>query len=75
LLLQSFGQDGPKASLRSDAASKALRHLLSVVSHYEGQLSVTSTGTAKDALRTVARLIEKDGLYGANDVREAEEPP
>lgn len=74
LLLQSFGQDGPKSSLRSDAASKALRHLLSVASYYEDQLSATSTSTAKDALRTLARLIEKDGLYGANGVREAEEP-
>ena len=70
---RSLGHTGP--SLRSDAASKALQHMLSVVSYYEGQLSATPASTAKHALRTVAKLIEKDGLYGASDIRGADGPP
>ncbi|KIJ66287.1 hypothetical protein HYDPIDRAFT_174431 [Hydnomerulius pinastri MD-312] len=78
LLLQALDHPGStdrRKSLRSDSASKSLKHLLSVVSYYEGQISATTTRTAKDALRVVAKLIEKDGLHGVSDSHDTEDPP
>ncbi|KAF9225457.1 hypothetical protein BS17DRAFT_599432 [Gyrodon lividus] len=78
VLLQSLGQPGSmdrRTSLRSESASKSLKHLLSVVSYYEGQISGTTARTAKDSLRVVAKLIEKDGLHGVNDTRDNEDLP
>ncbi|KAF9245790.1 hypothetical protein BU15DRAFT_85478 [Melanogaster broomeanus] len=78
VLLQSLGQPGTtdqRRSLRSDSASKSLKHLLSVTSYYEGQISATTARTAKDSLRVVAKLMEKDGLHDVNDTHDNEDPP
>ncbi|KAF8846038.1 hypothetical protein BDN67DRAFT_12014 [Paxillus ammoniavirescens] len=78
VLLQSLGHPGStdrRISLRSESASKSLQHLLSVVSYYEGQISTATARTAKDSLRVVAKLIEKDGLHGVNDTYGNEDPP
>ncbi|KAH7886115.1 hypothetical protein F5I97DRAFT_2025897 [Phlebopus sp. FC_14] len=77
-LLQSLGHarsTDRRVSLRSDSATKSLKHVLSVVSYYEGQLSATSVRSAEDALRVVAKLIEKDGLDIVCDSQDREDEP
>lgn len=75
-LLQSLGQadiTDRKAPLRSNVAAKALRHLLYVTSYYQGQLPDTTADSAKAALRTISKLIDKDGLHGVSSSYQPED--
>ncbi|EGO31042.1 hypothetical protein SERLADRAFT_344288, partial [Serpula lacrymans var. lacrymans S7.9] len=64
-----------RASMRSDSAGKALAHLLLVVEFYENKLTAAGSKTATDAMRVVAREIEKEGLHGVDSSQETDDPP
>jgi hypothetical protein len=79
VLLQTLGVlqvTSRRASWQSDDTSKTLTHLVSVTDFYVNLIARTGAQTAKDAMKAVAKEIEKDGLYlGTTDIREQEEPP
>lgn len=65
-----------RASWQSDDTTRALAHLLSVTDFYGNLIAQAGTHTAKDAMKVVAKEVEKDGLHaGTRDALEHEEPP
>ena len=63
-----------RTSLRSESASRSLKRVLSVISYYEGEISGSGAQTAKESLRVVARLVDKDGVQGVQERHEEEDP-
>lgn len=63
-----------RTSLRAESASRALRRVLSVIAYYEGEISGSGAKTAKETLRIVARLVDKDGVQGVQGRHEEEDP-
>jgi isocitrate lyase len=64
-----------RASWQSDDTTRALAHLLSVTGFYSNLIAQTGAHTAKDAMKIVAKEVEKDGLHvGTKDMQEHEEP-
>jgi len=78
-LLQAVGVHqvaSRRSSWQSDDTSKTLTHLLSVTDFYGNLIAEAGAQTAKDAMKIVAKEIEKDGLHlGATGVWEHEVPP
>ncbi|KAH7927264.1 hypothetical protein BV22DRAFT_1032014 [Leucogyrophana mollusca] len=79
LLLEALGQplalSDRRVSFRSDSTTKALSRLFSVVGFYENLIATAGVQTAKEAIRVVAKDIEKDGLHGLTDVQAIDDPP
>jgi hypothetical protein len=78
-LLQAVGLHqvaSRRSSWQSDDTSKTLTRLLSVTDFYGSLIAKAGAQTAKDAMKIVAKEIEKDGLHlGTADAWEHEEPP
>ncbi|KAI9570258.1 hypothetical protein HD554DRAFT_2188759 [Boletus coccyginus] len=75
-ILQTLAQPGTmdrRASLRSESASRSLKRVLSVISYYEGEISGSGAQTAKESLRIVSRLVDKEGVQGVQE-RYEEDP-
>jgi hypothetical protein len=51
----------------SDQFKEHLARVLDVIQFYEGKVQKTGARSAKDAMRTVAREIEQEGLHGVKD--------
>lgn len=51
----------------NSAVAEAMANIFATTDHYETKIIAAGAKTAKDALRVVAKEIEKDGLsYGKN---------
>lgn len=75
-ILQTLAQPGAmdrRVSLRSESASRSLKRVLSVISYYEGEISGSGAKTAKESLRIVSRLVDKEGVQGVRE-RHEEDP-
>lgn len=65
-----------KSSWQADQNIDSLNHLLSVTDFYANLISNAGAHTAKDAMKTVAKVIEKDGLHiVSGETSQHEEPP
>lgn len=73
-MLAQPGFTDRRTSLRSESVSRSLKRVLSVISYYEGEISKSGVQTAKESLRVVGRLVDKDGVQGVQ-VRQEEEDP
>lgn len=63
-----------RASVRSDDTSKVLGHMLSVVNFYSNLIARAGSQSAKEAMKVVAKDVEKDGIFlGSEDSQEPEE--
>ncbi|KAG6380882.1 hypothetical protein JVT61DRAFT_5273 [Boletus reticuloceps] len=72
-ILQTLAQPGSmdrRMSLRSESASRSLKRVLSVISYYEAEISGSGAQTAKESLRIVARLVDKDGVNATQERHE-----
>lgn len=77
-LLQAVGAPqvtSRRASWQSDETSKTLAHLLSVTDFYGNLIAQAGAHTAKDAMKIVAKDIEKDGLHLGTTADGQSEPP
>lgn len=72
-ILQMLGQPGPDRRT-SLSVTRSLKRVLSVISYYEGEISRSGAQTAKESLRVVSRLVDKDGMHGAQERHEEEDP-
>jgi hypothetical protein len=73
-MLAQPGSMDRRTSLRSESASRSLKRVLSVISYYEGEIAGRGAQTAKETLRIVARLVDKDGVHGVQRRHEEEDP-
>jgi hypothetical protein len=73
-MLAQPGSMDRRTSLRSESASRSLKRVLSVISYYEGEIAGRGAQTAKETLRIVARLVDKDGVHGIQRRHEEEDP-
>lgn len=69
---------GPRVPLEvsrmKSRVSEALNNILAVVDYYEARIAEARVTSAKDALRVVAKEVEKDGLNYGKDLHSNEEP-
>lgn len=79
LLLQSVAVPQAAANRRAlwqtDDATKALTHLLSTTDFYTNLIALAGVQTAKDAMKIVAKEIEKDGLHSNTTEDQQHEAP
>ena len=54
--------------------SQALSNIVAVVDHYEAKIADARVYSAKDALRIVAKEVEKDGLNYGTDLHSNDDP-
>ena len=65
----------PNSSSLDESPSNALSRLITAATYYEEKIASAQSRTASQALRVVARNIDRDGIYGLIHDSQLEDPP